>query len=64
MDAGGGAGGAGCACLLTCPLVAGGRAFEDSGPARVGSGPLVVCSVALLLCSCRIACKYGSISRF
>ena len=33
MGAGGGAGGAGCACLLACPLGAGGQAFEASGPA-------------------------------
>ena len=34
---------------------------------EVGSGPLVVCSLllsALLLYAWRVACKYGSISRF
>ena len=45
MGAGGGVGGAGCACLLACPLV---QAFEAQDLPEVGAGPLVVCSLAFV----------------
>ena len=50
-----------------CPLGAGGRAFEASGPAGGCSGPLVACSVALSalsLCSWCIVLEICLYSRF
>ena len=54
--------------VSSCPLVAGcagSLGFRTCHNA--GACPLVVCSLlssALSLCSCRVACKYGSISQF
>ena len=60
-------GGGRLACLLACPLVAGGRGFEASGPARGCSGPLVVCSLllsALSLCLWCVVFEICLYSRF
>ena len=56
------------ACLLACPLVAGGWSLCGFRTCQTfGSCPLVACSLllsALSLCLWCAACKYGSISRF
>lgn len=55
-------------CGLWLSIWGGGRAHWEHVVRLSGlSAPLVVCSLplsALSLCACRVACKYGSISRF